>query len=199
MAQIRQLAGLAFDRHEEGVLGQVLAQPRNQGPAAARIQMPATHSTNAAMEDPSTSRRIANAVASTGHDRLQATASHITDRAAPEGRVDAGGRAQEQSGAGDAGRAEADREEASTWANAFIAHAQQAADAAEANAHARMDATQRSAAAEGAAPPGKGPVVVTVVAAAAAAAAVAVAVVVVVVVVVVVSSHQVQQQQGHGM
>ena len=186
MAQIRQLAGLAFDRQEEGVLGQVLAQPRTQGPAAARIQMPASHNTDAAMADPSSSRRIANAVASTGHDRLQATASHITNRAAAEGRTDAGGRAQEQSRAGDAGRAEADREEASTWANAFIAHAQQAADAAEANAHARMDATQRNAAADGAAPPGKGLVAVVVVN-----VAVVVIVVAVIVVVVVVSSHPV--------
>ena len=123
MAQIRQLTGLAFDRHEE-IVGPALAQPHQNGPdvpGTAQIPVQNPEGASHANEDQPAARRRSD--------------DHVTAASQREGfRTNA---TETQGRAGAEGRAGADRDEATTWANAFIAEAQHAADAAEASTQAR--------------------------------------------------------------
>lgn len=130
MAQIRQLTGLAFDRHEE-IMGQALAQPHQNGPdvpGIAQIPLQNPEGASHANEDQSAARRRSddNVTAASQREGFRTNATETQ------------------------GRAGADRDEATTWANAFIAEAQHAADAAEASTQAgRAPAPARAPATTG--------------------------------------------------
>lgn len=124
MAQIRQLTGLAFDRHEESLLGQAMRPQAN--PAQ-------TQSSDAA-------EVAAGGRSSSGSQRAEGAAARATTDA--DSRANVWGPLYIQTRLETQARAEAERQEASTWANDFIANAQQAADDAEANAQASTRAAQ---------------------------------------------------------
>lgn len=125
MAQIRQLAGLAFERSEELVA--------RQPPPGA----PVPTSTPPSATNPGASTDVqASTAAGTTASRININGG----AAAAQAEADAAGRVNGDASAADSGadtagrlayRADAGREEASTWANAFVSEAQRAADAAE--------------------------------------------------------------------